>query len=86
MQALPYRSLKGAVICPGGVKEYQTFLCFKLFEASTLPTKKYDPSLESLNKDKEYEPMVFFKRMQVKEFRNYAFFVYFQYLFLSKGR
>ena len=41
------------------ILEYWNFYIFKLFEASTLATKKYDLRLDSVNKDTSLEHIAF---------------------------
>ena len=55
MAFLPAR--KGAVIWWGVVKNFSNFHVFQLFEASTLPSEKYDPILVSVNRN--ISPKVF---------------------------
>ena len=55
VRALPNRSLKGAVIFPGEVKECEPFLSFSIFEVCTLPTEKYNISMKSQSKTPSIE-------------------------------
>ena len=48
-------ALQGAAIYPGDHSKYWNSNVVKLFEASILSTKKYDPPLESLNRDTYFE-------------------------------
>ena len=48
---------RGAAICWGGQWKYWNSNVVKLFEASTLTTKKYEPALDSVSEDTSFELM-----------------------------
>ena len=83
--AVSLNGFEGAVTFSGEAKKILQFFCNSLFEASTLATRKYDPSLDSVNRNTSYELIKVFLESVGKDIRNCAFFVFFLNLFSCKG-
>ena len=68
---------EGAVIWQGVVKKYSDYNIILVFEAITLATKKFDPSLDSENRNTtSFETHGLKKKFWYKESSHSAFFVY----------